>query len=177
VSSDSAASDLVGQVFTLIANRLNGLSILVGAVLFITLVGGCGKSDAPVRVPVTGTVTLDESPLLIGLIRFVPTDEKGGPAASARIVGGEFEFSAADGPVIANHRVEIEATDYQDFSIDDEAAFAAEVERTGASPVATNPVPAIYSMFHHCQANGRPSMILTTCRWRLLPHGKGTNWL
>ena len=36
----------------------------------------------------------------------------------------------SDGAVIANHRVEIEATDDQGFSIDDEAAFAAEVEKS-----------------------------------------------
>jgi hypothetical protein len=51
----------------------------------------------------------------------------------------------ADGPVIANHRVKIEATGYQDFSIEDEVAFAAEVEKTDASPVATNPAPTFYN--------------------------------
>ena len=47
--------------------------------------------------------------------------------------------------MIANHRVEIEATEFQDFAIDDEAAFAAAAEATGVSPVAVNPVPAIYN--------------------------------
>ena len=94
---------------------------------------------------VSGTVILDESPLAFGVIRFVPNDEKAGPGAATQILEGEFQFSADDGPVIASHRVEIEATDFQSFEIDDEAAFATEVERTGESPLANNPVPAIYN--------------------------------
>jgi hypothetical protein len=50
-----------------------------------------------------------------------------------------------DGPVVASHRVEIEATDFQNFDIDNEAAFAAQVQKTGTSPLGRNPVPAIYN--------------------------------
>ena len=124
---------------------MSWLSVSFGSILFITQLAGCGSAEGPVRIPVTGKVTLDETPLLTGVIRFVPADNDGGPAASTRIVGGEFEFSSDNGPVIANHRVEIEATEFQDFAIDDEAAFAVAAEATGESPIAVNPVPAIYN--------------------------------
>lgn len=57
------------------------------------------------------------------------------------------------GPVVGNHRIEIEATDFQGFEIDNEAAFASQMQATGMSPVARNPVPAIYD---------RASMLMAT---------------
>jgi hypothetical protein len=145
VNSDSTFCESFSIHFSIIAGQLNWLSVSFGSILFITQLAGCGSAEGPVRIPVTGKVTLDEAPLLTGVIRFVPADNDGGPAASTRIVGGEFEFSSDNGPVIANHRVEIEATEFQDFAIDDEAAFAAAAEATGESPVAINPIPAIYN--------------------------------
>jgi hypothetical protein len=50
-----------------------------------------------------------------------------------------------DGPVVASHRVEIEATDFQNFDIDNEAAFAEQAQKTGKSPLASNPVPFTYN--------------------------------
>ena len=145
MSSDVTSAELDMKRSPAIISHLDLWSVVVGAIMFVTLQTGCGSADGPVRVPVSGTVTLNDTPLLIGVIRFVPTDNDGGPAASTRIVGGEFEFSSGNGPLIANHRVEIEATDFQDFAIDDEAAFAAAAEASGVSPVAVNPVPAIYN--------------------------------
>lgn len=106
---------------------------------------GCGGPDGPVRVAVSGQVTLDGAPLTSGVIRFIPQTEAAGPAASLSIVGGQFTSTAADGPVIGTHRVEIEAVDHQGFAIDDEAAFSARVEQTGQSPLACNPIPVIYN--------------------------------
>ena len=121
------------------------LTVAVGVIMLLNLQAGCGSSSVPVRIPVTGKVNLDDAPLLSGVIRFVPADNAGGPAAATKIVAGEFEFSSDNGPVVANHRVEIEATDFQNFAIDDEAAFAAAAEATGESPLAVNPVPPIYN--------------------------------
>ena len=153
MNSDSTSGGLPGNTSQTIARQFDWLSVLAGATGFLILFAGCGGSDGPIRVPIAGTVTLDDSPLLTGVIRFVPTGEDGGPAASTRIVGGEFKFSADDGPVIASHRVEIEATEYQEFAIDDEAAFAVMHEETGISPLATNPVPSIYNSQSTLTAN------------------------
>ena len=146
MSSDPRCCKLLKKLSRLIIGRLEWVSNLMAVTLFSTLTVGCGVAEGPFRVPVSGTVELDDSPLLTGVIRFIPIGEQGGPAASARIIGGEFEFSSEDGPVIANHRVEIEATEFLEFAIDDETAFAAEFEQTGMSPLANNPIPAIYNI-------------------------------
>lgn len=111
--------------------------------LFFTM--GCSGSHQPERIAVKGTVTLDGIPLGLGLIRLIPTSPSGGPGAMTTIVGGDFEFSDENGPVAGVHRVEIEATDHQIFDIDDEAAFAAEMAKSGKSPVSDNPVPPCYN--------------------------------
>ncbi len=111
--------------------------------LFLTM--GCSGSDQPERFAVKGTVTLDGVPLGLGLIRLIPISPGGGPGAMTTIVGGDFEFSEENGPVAGVHRVEIEATDHQIFDIDDEAAFAAEMAKSGKSPLSDNPVPPRYN--------------------------------
>jgi hypothetical protein len=116
-----------------------------GSLLLILLNVGCGGTEGPVRIPVSGKVMFDSAPLSAGVIRFIPTDEKSGPGAATQIINGEFTFTAEDGPVIGSHRVEIEATEHQGFEIDDEAAFAAHVKQTGKSVLAVNPVPVIYN--------------------------------
>lgn len=113
----------------------------------VTIVGavGCSGSADPERVSVRGHVTLDGIPLGLGLVRLIPIDPQGGPGAMTTIVGGDFEFTVENGPVVGQHRVEIEATDFQAFDIDDEAAFAREMAATGKSPLAENPVPERYN--------------------------------
>jgi hypothetical protein len=49
-----------------------------------------------------------------------------------------------DGPVTGSHRVEIEATDYLGFAIDDESAFAA-AKKDKHTQLTRNPVPEIYN--------------------------------
>ncbi|MEZ6035321.1 MAG: hypothetical protein R3C17_19685 [Planctomycetaceae bacterium] len=145
MSSEATSRELTTKTSPVTISRLGWLFIAIGATILATLQTGCGATEGPGRIPVTGKVNLDDAPLSSGIIRFVPVDDAGGPGAATKIVAGEFEFSSDNGPVIANHRVEIEATDFQDFAIDDEAAFAAAAEATGRSPVAVNPVPAIYN--------------------------------
>lgn len=125
--------------------RLDWLRLLIGASLLLFLNAGCGGNDGPQRIAVSGTVTLDGTPMSFGLIRFIPRDEKAGPGAMAQIVGGEYKFDTENGPVVGTHRIEIEATDFQSFEIDDETAFALQMQTTGMSPLANNPVPAIYN--------------------------------
>ncbi len=100
------------------------------ALIAICLVAatGCG-SRGPVRVPVRGEVTVDGDKLKAGVIRFIPTGSTKGPAAVATIRDGLYEFSASDGPVVGSHRIEIEAIDQYGFALDDEQAFAENVEK------------------------------------------------
>lgn len=57
---------------------------------------GCGKSDGPKTYVVKGTVTLDDQPLPTGHINLVPTDGKGGSAAS-EIRNGKYEVRIVPG--------------------------------------------------------------------------------
>jgi hypothetical protein len=115
------------------------------AVLLVAFAAGCGgDSGGPERVPVSGTVTLGGQPLPSGLIRFIPDGATTGPASAAVIEQGRYELSDDDGPVPGHHRVEIEATNYLEFAIDDEQAYAAAVT-AGQTPLASNPVPMIYN--------------------------------
>lgn len=145
MSTEATSEELVTKGRSVNIGLPGWLTVAVGAIMLMNLQTGCGFSSGPVRISVTGKVNLDDAPLLSGIIRFVPADNAGGPAAATKIVAGEFAFSSDNGPVVANHRVEIEATDFQNFAIDDEAAFAAAAEAIGESPVAINPVPPIYN--------------------------------
>jgi len=121
----------------LVAHALSAFAVLLNS--------GCSGDNGPVRMAVTGRVILDTEPLNSGVIRFIPAGESAGPGAMAKIVDGEFQFTAQNGPVCGNHRVEVEAGDYLNFEIDDEQAFAEAVRKSGKSPMAKNPVPAAYN--------------------------------
>ncbi len=90
------------------------------AIAAITLVGslGCGRSELPLRVKVTGIVTLDGKPLPLGRVQFVPDRSKGnaGPIAVGIIdETGRYQLSTDrrndnhDGAVLGFHRVCVEA--------------------------------------------------------------------
>ena len=114
-------------------------------VLLAAFAAGCGSgADGPPRVSIAGKVTLDGQPLESGVIRFIPSADSLGPAAAAVIAGGEYELTDEDGPVLGHHRVEIEATNFAEFPIDDEQAYAAAVT-AGQQPLAANPIPPAYN--------------------------------
>lgn len=75
---------------------------LLGALLLAAV--GCGAGDG--KVPVTGVVTFDGSPMPDGYVTFTP--EGGGTPAAAPIAAGKFEFAVKPGA----HRVEIEASHF-----------------------------------------------------------------
>lgn len=106
---------------------------------------GCGQSSGPPRVAVAGEVLLDGTPLVEGMIRFIPESGVTGPATAGRIENGQFSLGHRDGPVVGRHRVEIEATNHHPFPIDDERAFASAFARNPRMPLAQNPVPATYN--------------------------------
>ena len=94
---------------------------------------------------ISGTITLDGTPLKSGVVRLIPFEPDAGPGTTELVTEGDFLFTEENGPVAAEHRVEIEATDHQAFAMDDEAAFTSYVKATGRSPFARNPIPAIYN--------------------------------
>jgi hypothetical protein len=124
------------------AKRGRNLPML--ALLFLPCLTGCGGSEGPERVAVSGEVRLDGRPLASGVIRFIPSGDNEGPAAVAIVKDGAYELPKSEGPVPGPQRVEIEATDYLGFAIDDEAAYAANVEQRGGR-VPKNPVPEAYN--------------------------------
>jgi hypothetical protein len=109
------------------------------------LLTGCGGDSGPRRFAVDGTVQVNGQPLPAGVVRFVPEAGVEGPAASAVVKDGKFSLDADTGPVAGQHRIEIEATDYQSFAIDDEAGYAAAKTQSGIQPVLRNPIPANYN--------------------------------
>ena len=145
VSSDPSLDAAGEQLSGFLIARLDWMTLLVGALTLLFLNVGCGDNSGPERIAVSGLVQLDGAPMSGGLIRFVPKNDRVGPGAMAQIVDGEFAFTVVDGPVPGNHRVEIESTGHLGFEIDDESAFAAQMQKTGRSPLAKNPVPAIYN--------------------------------
>lgn len=106
---------------------------------------GCGSADPLDRQPVSGHVTVDGVTLSHGLIRFIPQETTIGPGAMAEILDGQFCFTKDNGPIPGTHRVEIEATQFHGFAIDNEAAYTAAVMQTGRSPLGRNPIPAAYN--------------------------------
>lgn len=123
------------------AVRWHGLN---GTLVVLLLMGGCGGPTGPVRGPVAGKVTVGGAPLKSGVIRFLPTGQTNGPAAVATIKEGTYVLDGEAAPVVGTHRVEIEATDYTDFAIDDEKAYA-ERAAQGKQPIPKNPVAEVYN--------------------------------
>jgi hypothetical protein len=75
--------------------------------LAFCLFGGCGGSSGPSRGAVEGKVMLDGVEIEQGSITFKPTGGTQGPTAGGPITKGRYRLSAADGPVVGRHRVEI----------------------------------------------------------------------
>ena len=123
-------------------NRMATCIILVPILLAMI---GCGSGDPLNRQAVSGHVNVNGVPLSHGLIRFEPQGITTGPGAMTEILDGQFCFSKDTGPIPGTHRVEIEATEFQGFAIDNETAYAAAVMQTGRSPLGRNPIPATYN--------------------------------
>ena len=147
MNSDDPCETVLHRAPGILNAKLDLLLVLTAAVLLSTT--GCGGAAGPERFPASGWVNVNGVPLEKGIIRFIPVSKPdgsgGGPAAVALVEAGAFEFTDADGPVAGPHRVEIEATGFAGFEIDDEAAFAAAAAKPGARPLASNPIPPAYN--------------------------------
>lgn len=106
---------------------------------------GCGSGgEGPPRAAVEGSVTLDDVPLKEGVVRFVPTGDTGGPKTTVPISEGQFKIDSASGPVVGEHRIEIESTDDGGYAMDDEQAIK-QLREQGIKTIEVIRVPPKYN--------------------------------
>jgi hypothetical protein len=91
--------------------------------------GGCRNADGPARIAVVGTVTSASGDPVDGMISFLPEAGTKGPAATASLVDGMFQFDKTNGPVAGKYRVLV-------------VKHLADVKYKGASSPAAAPAPA-----------------------------------
>jgi hypothetical protein len=90
-----------------------GLAAVLVLVLPLVTCGGCAhqntSGDTLPRVAVSGSVTLDGTPLPAGSIQFVPQSAEAGKGvtASAEITNGKFAIEKDQGPVPGKYHVSI----------------------------------------------------------------------
>ena len=125
-------------------NSLPCASVMVCCALLL-VTSGCGRPAGPQRVAVHGAILFDGQPLQAGQIRFVPADGTKGPSAAGSVEKGFYKFTAANGPVVGKHRVEIEAIPNAAFELDDEAAYAKAQKEKNAVPLPPQPIPPQYN--------------------------------
>jgi hypothetical protein len=83
----------------------HGLVAAAWAILTLgVLATGCGKG-APGRVPLWGTVAAAEGQPMDGSITFLPKKGSRGPAATTRLVAGQYRFDWDSGPTAGPHQV------------------------------------------------------------------------
>lgn len=75
--------------------------------LTVTCASGCGSSNGPERVSVSGTVTLNGQPISEGTIAFV--SQEGGRTAATPVRDGSYVLNAIDGPYVGEQKVSIQA--------------------------------------------------------------------
>jgi hypothetical protein len=93
-------------------NVLQPCRAAVAVVVPALALGGCAYDpynpvDNLPRVPVAGTITLDGSPLPVGMIQLDPAPETKGMTVAAAIRDGKFAFEKAQGPVPGKYKVKI----------------------------------------------------------------------
>jgi hypothetical protein len=67
--------------------------------------GGCARVDGPARIAVFGTVTSEAGEPVSGMISFLPQTGTEGPAATASLIDGTYQFTTKNGPVAGRYRV------------------------------------------------------------------------
>jgi len=94
------------------STRLNGRCLASLTLLTTLTLGGCGgdpsvPAEPFTRVPVSGTVTLDGTPLAGGMIEFDPPPETKGPITSGEIIEGKFAINKPLGPAAGKYKVKV----------------------------------------------------------------------
>lgn len=88
-----------------VISRKPGSSLTLILAICTAIIAGCGSSNELGRVPVTGTVTLDDQPLDQGSISFKPVAE--GTSSGATIENGVFAIPEEKGLPLGKYRVRI----------------------------------------------------------------------
>lgn len=104
-------------------------------------VSGCGEAARPVGVAVSGTVTLDGTPLDQGTIHFKPNDVKA-LYATGEIVAGKYSIAGAVGPQSGKYRIEITSPEGGPRATSDDPVKAMEL---ASAPPAKERVPERYN--------------------------------
>ena len=83
----------------------------IGRMLWLVALGlmissaGCGKKDRVTRLPLFGKVSTSNDEEINGSITFIPSEGFHGPAATATIANGEYQFNQENGPTAGPHQV------------------------------------------------------------------------
>jgi hypothetical protein len=88
----------------------------IAPLVFIALFVGCGKSDQPKRVVVSGAVTYKGQLVEKGQIRFIPADGTRGPVTVDSIDQGQYTTKNTNGVPVGTHRVEILGYDAKQYA-------------------------------------------------------------
>lgn len=76
------------------------------ALLVVVALSGCHRDG---RLPVSGTVTIDDQPAVHGLINFQPAEGNPGNSAGATLRDGQFDIPCKQGLLPGNYVVNIRA--------------------------------------------------------------------
>jgi hypothetical protein len=83
-------------------------SLATALTLFAACIG-CGTSDGPQKVVVTGVVTYDGASIANGELRFYPIEGTKGAVSGGEILNGAYTAQGRGGVPVGKHRVEIQA--------------------------------------------------------------------
>lgn len=97
------------SVFSTMHNSLFSRGWIGGIVFLLgmSLVAGCGGSDGPQRVILSGTVTYQGQPVKEGQICFLPIEGTQAPVAGAPITDGKYCVEQKGGLPVGTHKVQI----------------------------------------------------------------------
>jgi hypothetical protein len=119
------------------------------AIAILAMVSGCGESDPfSGRVPIRGTLTLDQAPLKVGTVTLIPRGS--GPAVSGTIVEGELSIPAHEGPTPGAYQVEVRSIQPTGRKVPDSDDYKTLVEET------KDLVPARYNQRSELLAEVKP---------------------
>lgn len=101
---------------------------------------GC-QDNAPVRQAVRGRVVVGTDDAVNGSIMFVPAPGQSGPAASASVNDGAYEFDSAAGPLPGKYRVvlTLDADESESLIESDAAPIAGKADLIAASDAIAPP--------------------------------------
>jgi hypothetical protein len=131
--------------------------LTIGLWVLSLALGGCGSGDdRPELGQVTGTITMDGTPLTGTVVVFSP--DNGRPSRGKTDAEGKYELTyigETRGAKIGHHRVEIAPNEEGEDLSEIEAATAGESTATPTSPVKPrkNSVPARYNTNSELQAD------------------------